>query len=66
MQIILLTSIVAAHSGAELMDYLINLSATFHNKTIYISGYQISQISGTLPGNIIRLNNIQDLLPHIQ
>lgn len=62
----LLTSIVAAHSGAELMDYLINLSATFHNKTIYISGYQITQISGTLPGNIIRLNNVQDLLPHIQ
>jgi len=62
----LLTSIVAAHSGTDLMDYLIKLSATFHNKTIYISGYQVSQISGTLPGNIIRLSSANDLLPYIQ
>ena len=61
----LLTSIVAVYSGTELMDYLIKLSATFHDKTIYVSGYQISQISGTLPDNIIRLNNTQDLLPYI-
>ena len=62
----LLTSIVAAHSGMDLMDYLVKLSATFHDKTIYISGYQVSQISGTLPGNIIRLNSAQDLMPYIQ
>jgi MerR family transcriptional regulator, light-induced transcriptional regulator len=62
----LLTSIVASHSGTDLRDYLIKLSATFHNKTIYISGYQVSQISGTLPGNIICLNSAQDLLPYIQ
>ena len=62
----LLTSIVAVYSGTDLMDYLIKLSVTFRNKTIYVSGYQISQISGTLPDNIIRLNNTQDLLPHIQ
>ena len=62
----LLTSIVAVHSGTDLMDYLIKLSATFHDKTIFISGYQVSQISGTLPSNIIRLGNAQDLLPHIQ
>ena len=62
----LLTSIAAAHSGDELVDYLNKLSATFHNKTIYVSGYQISQISGTLPGNIIRLSSAQDLLPYIQ
>jgi DNA-binding transcriptional MerR regulator len=62
----LLTSIVAVHSGTDLMDYLIRLSATFHDKTIFISGYQTTQISGTLPGNIIRLNTVDDLLPHIQ
>ncbi len=62
----LLTSIVAAHSGMDLMDYLVKLSATFHDKTIYISGYQVSQISGTLPGNIIRLNSAHDLMPYIQ
>jgi DNA-binding transcriptional MerR regulator len=62
----LLTSIVAAQSGMDLMDYLIKLSATFHDKTIYISGYQVSQISGTLPGNIIRLSSAQDLMPYIQ
>ena len=62
----LLTSIVAAYSGTDLMDYLIKLSATFHNKTIYISGYQISQITGTLPGNIICLSSANDLLPYIQ
>jgi DNA-binding transcriptional MerR regulator len=62
----LLTSIAAAHSGSELMDYLIKLSATFHDKTIYVTGYQISQISGTLPDNIIRLSKARDLLHHIQ
>ena len=62
----LLTSIVAAYSGTDLMDYLIKLSATFHNKTIYISGYQVSQITGTLPGNIICLSSANDLLPYIQ
>ena len=62
----LLTSIVAAHSGADLMDYLNKLSETFHDKTIYISGYQVSQISSTLPGNIIPLRSSLDLLPHIQ
>ena len=62
----LLTSIVSAYSGTDLMDYLIKLSATFHNKTIYISGYQISQITGTLPGNIICLSSANDLLPYIQ
>jgi methanogenic corrinoid protein MtbC1 len=62
----LLTAIFTSHSGPELMDYLVRLSATFHDKTIYISGYQISQISGTLPGNIIPLSSVKDLLPHIQ
>ena len=62
----LLTSIAAALSGDELVDYLNKLSATFHNKTIYVSGYQISQISGILPGNIIRLSSAQDLLLYIQ
>lgn len=62
----LLTSIVAVYSGTDLMDYLLKLSATFHNKTIFISGYQVSQISGTLPGNIIRLSGSQELLHHIQ
>ena len=62
----LLTSIVAVHSGTDLMDYLIKLSAVFHNRTIYISGYQTSQISGMLPGNIIRLNTAEDLLSYIQ
>ncbi|KPL13651.1 MAG: MerR family transcriptional regulator [Bacteroides sp. SM23_62] len=62
----LLTSIAASHSGTDLMDYLVKLSATFHNKTIYISGYQVSQISGTLPGNIIRFRTAVDLLSCIQ
>jgi len=62
----LLTSIVASHTGTDLMDYLIKLSATFHDKTIYLSGYQLTQISGTLPGNIMPLNHATDLLPHIQ
>lgn len=62
----LLTSIVAAYTGKDLMDYLIKLSATFHDKTIYLSGYQVTQINGTLPSNIITLNHATDLLPHIQ
>jgi len=62
----LLTSIVAAYSGTDLIDYLNKLSATFNNKNIFISGYQISQISATLPDNIICLGNAKELLPHIQ
>jgi len=62
----LLTSIVAAFSGPDLMDYLIKLSATFHSKTIYIGGYQVDQIRGTLPGNVIRLSSAKELLPYIQ
>jgi DNA-binding transcriptional MerR regulator len=62
----LLTSIVAVHSGTDLIDYLIKLSETFHDKTIFISGYQVAHISGTLPGNIIPLSSGRDLLPHIQ
>lgn len=62
----LLTSIVAAHSGTDLMEYLIKLSATFHDKTIYISGYQVSQINVPLPGNIIRLSSARELLPYLQ
>jgi DNA-binding transcriptional MerR regulator len=61
-----ITAIFAAHSGQDLMDYLIRLSATFADKTIMVSGYQISQISGTLPGNIVPLHRVDDLLPHIQ
>ena len=62
----LLTSISAAYSGSELMDYLSELSSTFQDQTIYISGYQVSQISGKLPDNIITLNRPQDLLPYIE
>jgi DNA-binding transcriptional MerR regulator len=62
----LLTSIIAAYSGADLLEYLSRLSATFPDKPIYVSGYQISQISGTLPDNIIRVQKKEDLLPHIQ
>ncbi len=61
----LLTSIAASHSGTDLLNYLDELSATFPDKTIYISGYQMAQISATLPGNIIRFEGAEDLLTHI-
>lgn len=62
----LLTSIVAVYSGTDLMDYLLKLSATFPDKTIFIGGSQVSQIVGTLPGNIIRISSTQELLDNIQ
>ena len=62
----LLTSISSSHSVKDLMDYLVRLSATFPDKTIFVSGYQISQITDELPGNIIRLHSGKDLLTYIQ
>ena len=57
----LLTSISSVHSGSELQEYLDRLSSTFGNKTIFISGYQIPFLKGTLPANIIRLSSVHEL-----
>jgi DNA-binding transcriptional MerR regulator len=62
----LLTSVTSAHSGTDLTDYLIRLSAAFNGKTIFVSGYQMTQITGKLPDNIIYIRKVEDLLPYIQ
>lgn len=58
----LLTSIIAVHSGQELEEYIERLSATFSKTTIFISGLQTTKLIGKLPGNIIRLESVHDLL----
>jgi DNA-binding transcriptional MerR regulator len=57
----LLTSISAVHSGSDLVDYLNRLSATFPDKTIFITGYQTAFLRDNLPLNIIRLNLVHEL-----
>jgi len=57
----LLTSIIAVHSGTDLLDYLKNLSRTFPENKIYITGYQTITLRYNLPENLIRLNSAEDL-----
>ncbi len=57
----LLTSISAVYSGSELVDYLNQLSASFPDKTIFITGYQTAFLKDNLPLNIIRLNSVHEL-----
>ncbi len=58
----LLTSIISVHSGTELDKYIERLSAAFSDTTIFISGRQASSLTEKLPGNIVRLNSVHDLL----
>jgi DNA-binding transcriptional MerR regulator len=57
----LLTSISAVHSGSDLVDYLNRLSATFPDKTIFITGYQTAFLRDNLPLNTLRLNSVHEL-----
>lgn len=57
----LLTSIVSVHSGNELHHYLDQLSTTFKDRKIFITGYQCSELNEGLPSNIIRLNKTEEL-----
>jgi DNA-binding transcriptional MerR regulator len=61
----LLTSIVAVHSGTDLVDYLKRLSEAFEQNNIFITGYQTESLTTDLPANIIRLGSSEELFEHI-
>ncbi len=61
----LLTSISSAHSGEDLNQYLTQLSSSFKDQKIFISGYQTTNLKNGLPENIIHLNKAEDLFLHI-
>jgi DNA-binding transcriptional MerR regulator len=62
----LVTSIVSAYSGSELLKYLKDLSAAFAMNTIFIGGLQTSFLTDELPENIIRLDSVYDLYERIR
>jgi DNA-binding transcriptional MerR regulator len=45
----LLTSFVASIPQQEIIEYVNNLKSMFPDKTVYVSGYQVSQINGAMP-----------------
>jgi len=61
----IMTSIVNVFSGAELVNYLNNLSRQFPDKKIIATGYQVMQLSGNLPDNIIKLQSIKELVTYL-
>jgi methanogenic corrinoid protein MtbC1 len=61
----LLTSVISAFSGKEFIAYLEDLSSSFPEKTIYISGREAQKLTGNIPSNMIILNRVEDLLAHL-
>lgn len=61
----LLTSIVTIHSGEKLNKYLAELSSTFEDLTIFVTGYQIAGLNDSVPENILRLKRTDELFSHI-
>lgn len=54
-----LTSFTTGITEKDLKSYLNRMSATFPEQTIYYTGYQISKINGSLPGNLIKINSVK-------
>ncbi len=61
----LMTSFITAISQNDLKDYLQNLSQLFPDKTIYVTGEQISQYTNKLPENIKYLASPQNLITEL-
>jgi MerR family transcriptional regulator, light-induced transcriptional regulator len=61
----LLNSVVSIFSGEKLLDYLNKLSASFSNKTIFVTGLQVESITSPLPSNIVILRKGDDIFNHI-
>ncbi len=54
-----LTSFTTGITEKDLKSYLIRMSDTFPEQTIYYTGYQISKINGSLPGNLIKIESVK-------
>lgn len=61
----LLTSFITAISQNDLKDYLQNISRLFPDKTIYVTGEQISRYTNKLPENIKYLASPQNLITEL-
>ena len=61
----LLTSVISVYSGKEFITYLEKLSTSFPDKTIFISGRQIENLTFNIPSNMIFLHKADNLLPHL-
>lgn len=54
-----LTSFTTGITEKDLKSYLIRMSDTFPEQTIYYTGYQISKINGSLPDNLIKIESVK-------
>ena len=61
----LVTALVATLDEDALEAYLNNLSTSFPKLKIIVSGYQISQYSRPVPGNIIRVKDVKEYINYI-
>ena len=61
----LLTSVISVYSGKEFISYLENLSGSFPDKIIFVSGLQVENLTDNIPSNMIILHKVDDLYPHI-
>ncbi len=55
-----LTSFTTGITEKDLKSYLIRMSDTFPEQTLYYTGYQISKVNGSLPGNLIKIESVKE------
>lgn len=57
----LLLTITAVHSGRELIQYLFEVAKMFPENKIFVTGPQISNIRATLPRNVFKITEPNDI-----
>ena len=60
----LVTAFVATMDEGMLEKYIKELSKAFTNRTIIVSGHQITQIERNLPKNVVRCNNVEEFVKY--
>lgn len=62
----LLTVLTTQPSPSEVQAYIYNLSESFKNATVLVTGHQVIGNDLDFPNNVMLLNKIQDLIQHLE
>ena len=62
----LLTVLTTQPSANEVQPYIYNLSESFKNASVLVSGHQVIGHDLDFPNNVMLLNKIQDLIQHLE
>ena len=62
----LLTVLTTQPAPSEVQAYIYNLSESFKNATVLVTGHQVIGNDLDFPNNVMLLNKIQDLIQHLE